>query len=149
VIKVEPVVRSLFTYVGVRGIERYGYDVGAVGQYDHRTVKMHFEPLERVVRFNALGPFKVQVPVHLAFGASHYRACVDHVPILAARATSTGPFGVCGPMAEESPASRSFPHTDPLRATRTPLKETWMVAEDDRQEGATGVSGPVAEVAAT
>jgi hypothetical protein len=66
-------------------------------------VKMHFKPLVRVVRFSALGPFKVQVPVHLAFGASHYRACVDHLPILAARGTSTGPLSVCGPVAEESP----------------------------------------------
>jgi hypothetical protein len=38
VIKIEPVVRWLFTDVGVRGIESYGGDPGAVGQYDHRTV---------------------------------------------------------------------------------------------------------------
>ena len=90
VIKIKPVVRWLFTDVGVRGIERYGGDLGAVGQYDHRTVQMHFKSLVRVVGVSALGHFKVQVPVHLAFGASHYRARVDHFVILAARGSSRG-----------------------------------------------------------
>jgi hypothetical protein len=35
VIKIEPVVRCLFTDVGVHGIERNGGDLGAVRQYDH------------------------------------------------------------------------------------------------------------------
>jgi hypothetical protein len=34
-IKVEAEVRRLFTYVGVRGVERYSGDRGAVGQCDH------------------------------------------------------------------------------------------------------------------
>ena len=80
----------MFTDVGVRGIERHGGDLGAVGQYDHRTVSMHFKSLVRVVGVSALGHFKVQVPVHLAFGASHDRTCVDHFLILAARGSSTG-----------------------------------------------------------
>jgi hypothetical protein len=91
VIKIEPVVRWLITDIGVRSIERHGDDLDAVRQYDHRTVKMHFNPCVRVIRFGALGRFKVQVPVHSAFGASHNRACVDHVTILAARGTSPVP----------------------------------------------------------
>jgi hypothetical protein len=35
VIQIEPVVRRLVTGVGVRGIERRGSDLGAVGQDDH------------------------------------------------------------------------------------------------------------------
>ena len=51
---------------------------------------MHFKSLVRVVGVGALGHFKVQVPVNMAFGASHYRASVDHFLILAARGSSTG-----------------------------------------------------------
>jgi hypothetical protein len=88
-INIESVVRRLFTDVGIRDIERDGGDLGAVGQYDHGAVSMHFKLLVRVVRVRALGRLMVQVPVHLAFGARHYRVCVDHFLILAGRGSST------------------------------------------------------------
>ena len=97
-VKIEPMVRRLFTDVGVGGIERYGGDLGAVGQYDNGAVSMHFKSLVRMVRIGALGRFKVQVPVHLAFGARHYRACVDHFLILAGRGSA--PEIACDPASE-------------------------------------------------
>ena len=106
VIKIEPVVRWVFTDVGVRGIERYGGDLGTIGQYDRRTVEVHFKSLVRVVRDTALGHFNVQVPVHLTFGTDHNRARVDHFLILAARGICTD-ASIQGTRAEGVRASRS------------------------------------------
>lgn len=73
---------------------------------------MYFKSLVCVMRVSALGQFKVPVPVHLAFGANHYRARVDHVLILAARGSSRG-ASIRGTRAKASPGAEWFPQTDP------------------------------------
>ena len=88
-VQIEPIVRRDLASVGVHGINRHGGDLGAVGQYDDRTVLMHVESLMFVVGISALGWFILCVPVKLALPTCHYRARLGHFRTFAERTVDT------------------------------------------------------------
>lgn len=74
VIEIQPVVRGSITGVGIRGIERHGRYVSAVGQDDHRLVPMHLKSPVLVVGVSACGRFIIHGPVHLTFDTNRDKA---------------------------------------------------------------------------
>ena len=88
-VQIQPIVRRDLASVGVPGIKRHGGDLGAVGQYDDRTVLMYIKPLMFVVGISALGWFILRVPVKLALQTCDYRARLGHFRIFAERTVVT------------------------------------------------------------